>query len=97
MIVEFGFLNFKLLILLLYPIFIQIRELVIHAEKTSTLYFYFTSSIGYLLAGIFYLIILYRSKNPKKLSPSKKPKNLRTKTYQLYSYNQKIIKRRKIK
>ena len=94
--VEFGFLSYKLLILLLFPIFNQIDKFVFNI-KTSSLYYYFTFSISYLLAGIFYLIILYRSKNHKKLSSLKHPEIKLNAIEEVFLENQNIIKQRKIK
>ena len=94
--IEFGILTKKLLILLLYPIFILIRQFFLGSE-TSPLYGYFTSSISYLLAGPLYLLILHVSKNRKKLSAPKNPEGKHSIVDQLYLENQKILKRRKFK
>ena len=72
MIIEFGNLNYKLLIPLLYPIFRQIKKLIHENgdkdEATSSLYNYFLKSISYLSAGLVYLLILYRSNKLKQLT-----------------------------
>ena len=94
--VEFGNLNKKLLLLLIFPIFFQISNLILPRE-VSALYYYFTSVLGYLLAGIFYLIILYKSRNYKKEASSRTTIGRYSILNPLYLENQSVIKQRKIK
>ena len=61
MIIEFGILNYRLLIPFIYPILFQIRR-YIH-EDTKIFYELLTDFLGYMSAGFIYLIIRYRMKN----------------------------------
>ena len=61
MFIEFGILNYRLLIPLIYPILFQIRRLI-HDDKNA-FYELLTDFFGYMLAGFVYLIIKYRMKN----------------------------------
>ena len=97
--IEFGFLSYKLLLVLLYPIFYKIRDFDLNKESSPppVLYGYFTSSISYLLAGPFYLLVLFRSRDHKKISIEKYSVSSYTIKNQLYLVNQNINKRRRIK
>ena len=66
MTIEFGILSYKLLIPILYPLLNQIKNLDLYNE-TTPLYRSFRSSLSYLSAGLVYLLVLYRSKNFKKI------------------------------
>ena len=55
MFIEFGILNYRLLIPLIYPILFQIRR-YIH-EDTNTFYELLTDFFGYMCGGVIYLII----------------------------------------
>ena len=61
MLIEFGILNYRLLIPLIYPILFQIRR-YIHKD-TNTFYELLTDFLGYMVGGVIYLIIKYRMKN----------------------------------
>ena len=94
---EFGVLSYKLLIPLLYPIFNQTQQSDFYNNK-SPLYQAFINSISYLLAGLVYLFVLYRTKNLKKLSFTiENTVGKPTAINQVYEENQNIIKQRKIK
>ena len=102
MFIEFGILSYKLLLLLLHPIFNQIRVFETH-KNTSPLYDSFTSSISYLSAGLVYLLIFRRSKNLKQSSNQKNTEGTAVAENQKYIDNQmyiekkKVLKERKIK
>ena len=63
MLIEFGIINYKLFILLIYPIFYQIRR-YIH-RKSNPFYILFTEFLGYLCGGLIYMLIKYRMKSTK--------------------------------
>ena len=97
MIIEFGILSYKLLLLLLYPIFYLISNIILPKDE-SPLYQGFSKSLGYLLSGLFYLFIKYRSgKSKKLLFTLEKTEDKTTAISQVYAENQNIIKKRKIK
>ena len=97
MIIEFGALNYKLLLPLLNPILHQIRKLYLDTETSMPLYDYFLNIISYLLSGIVYLIILYRSKSHNKQPTSKNPASKPTAIDEIYLENKNIIMQRKVK
>ena len=97
MVIEFGILSYKLLIPLLYPIFNQIRKAGMYYDSPF-LYITLSTSISYLLAGLVYLLILYRSRNLKKLpiiieNSIDRPSAV----YQVYLENENNRKKSKIK
>ena len=96
MMIEFGILSYKLFIPLLYPIFYLIKALVIN-KKPPSLFSYFIRSISYLLAGLVYLIILFRSKKHNKLPIPKFQEGRLSAINQVYLENQNKIKRHQIK
>ena len=65
MYVEFGILNLKLLIPVLYPIFYQIGRLF-HDDDEKPIFAFFTNYIGYLCGGIVYLIVYCRMKKNRR-------------------------------
>ena len=72
MFIEFGILNYSLLIPLIYPFLFQIRR-YIH-EDSKFFYELLMDFLGYSLGGLFYLFINYRM---KKLT-EKKDENVDT-------------------
>ena len=69
MFIEFGILNYKLLIPFIYPLFYQIRRLI--HENSKPFYEIFINFFGYLFGGIIYLIVKYRIKSIKDLNYKK--------------------------
>ena len=72
MLIEFGIIDYKIIIPLIYPIFYQIRSLI-HKDDEKALFEFFTNFCGYLFSGIVYLIIKHRmkklnSKNIEKIN-----------------------------
>jgi len=72
MLIEFGIIDYKIIIPLIYPIFYQIRRLI-HKDEEKALFEFFTNFCGYLFSGIVYLIIKHRmkklnSKNIEKIN-----------------------------
>ena len=72
MLIEFGIIDYKIIIPLIYPIFYQIRRLI-HKDDEKALFEFFTKFCGYLFSGIVYLIIKHRmkklnSKNIEKIN-----------------------------
>ena len=61
MLIEFGIIDYKIIIPLIYPVFYQIRRLI-HKDDEKALFEFFTNFCGYLFSGIVYLIIKYRMK-----------------------------------
>ena len=61
MLIEFGIINYKLLLPFIYPIFIQIRK-YIHKDDKTPFFEFFTNYCGYLCQGIVYLIMLKQMK-----------------------------------
>ena len=94
--IEFGILSYKLLIPLLYPIFNQVKKLDYY-NNTSPLYQTFSKSVSYLLAGLVYLLVLYKSKKPKKIKDPKNSVDKPTIIDQVYLENKNILKKRRIK
>ena len=72
MLIEFGIIDYKIIIPLIYPVFYQIRRLI-HKDDEKALFEFFTNFCGYLFSGIVYLIIKHRmkklnSKNIEKIN-----------------------------
>ena len=76
MLIEFGILNYKLIIPLIYPFFYQIRR-IIH-KNSKPFYELFANFLGYLFGGIIYLIVKYRIRKTSK-KKEKKKKNIKNK------------------
>ena len=70
MLIEFGIINYQLLLPLIYPILFQIRR-AIH-DETKPFYELLMDFFGYMFGGLIYLFIKYRI---KKISPEKKNEN----------------------
>ena len=66
MLLEFGIINYKLIIPFIYPFFYQVRRLIHNSDK-KPFYEFFTNYCGYLFSGLVYFIIISRM---KKLSSS---------------------------
>lgn len=62
--IEFGVIDYKIIIPLIYPFFYQIRS-IIHANDEKALFGFFTNFCGYLLSGIIFLIIKCRMRRIK--------------------------------
>ena len=60
MLIELGIMEYQLILPFIYPITYQIRN-IMH-QNTKPFYDTFISYLGYLLGGIVYLIIKYRSR-----------------------------------
>ena len=71
MIIEFGYLNGKLLMTLLFPLFYQLR-LFIH-RKSNPFYQLFTAFLGFLLAGLLY-IFFYRKRSLPSVEVESEPR-----------------------
>ena len=61
MLIELGIMEYQLILPFIYPITYQIRN-IMH-QNNKPFYDIFINYLGYLLSGIVYLIIKYRSKN----------------------------------
>jgi len=79
MIIEFSVLNVKLLLFLVYPIFIRIQDYTyasyIKDDKDNQLFSTFRYFFSYLLSGILYLIFRFSTKRRHKLENENKPDN----------------------
>ena len=86
MLIEFGILSNKLLIPFLYPIFHIIAKFLNYYGfiDQSPLLDSFIRSISYLLGGLVYLIVFYRSRNLKKSPASKNSKGKSKDVYLIY-------------
>ena len=62
--IELGEIDYKILIPLIYPILYQVRGLI-HKDDEKALFLFFTNFCGYLLSGIVYLIIKWRTRRLK--------------------------------
>ena len=62
--IEFGVIDYKILIPLIYPFFYQIRS-ILHENDEKALFGFFTNFCGYLLSGIILLIIKCRMRRIK--------------------------------
>ena len=71
MLLEFGIINYQLIIPFIYPFFYQIRR-VIHSEDKKPFYEFFTNYCGYLFSGLIYLIITSRMKKSSSSDFDKK-------------------------
>ena len=93
MLIEFGILSYKLLIPLLYPIFHIIAKNVNYYDfiKNSPLLDSFIRSTSYLLGGLVYLIVFYRSRNIKKSSTSKNSQGKSKDVYLIYEDSENVI------
>ena len=65
MLFEFGIINSKLLILIIFPIFSQLRRIIISYINDNNMFQIFRTFLSYLISFIFILIIKYRTKNEK--------------------------------
>ena len=54
--IEFGELDYKIIIPLIYPFLFEIRR-IIHNQDDRFLFVFFINFYGYLFSGIIYLII----------------------------------------
>ena len=62
--IEFGTIDYKIIIPLIYPFLYQIR-ILFHKEESKPIFFFFTNFFGYLFIGIIYLVIKCRMKRNK--------------------------------
>ena len=75
MFIEFGILQIKLLIPLLFPIFLKLRRLNRRKNKiTSPAFKGFNDFLSMTLCGFFYLIIILNTKSIKKKNKKMKEK-----------------------
>ena len=74
MFLEFGIINYKLLIPCFYPFCYQIRR-VIHNGDKKPFYELFTNYCGYLFSGLVYLIIILRMRKKTK-KPNENGENI---------------------
>ena len=81
MLIEFGILNYKLIIPFIYSLFYQIRR-IIH-EDSKPLYELTTVYLGYLFAGLIYLFIRFRMKKKEVINYNKKDKSVNEKDIQI--------------
>ena len=92
MLIEWGIINYKLIIPLIYPFLYQIRRFI-HKNDTKPFYEFFTNYCGYLFSGIIYLIIIIRMKNLEKKAneneDSDSLKTLELESFDSSSYKQK--------
>jgi len=65
MLFEFGIINSKLLILLIFPISSQLRRIIISYINDNNIFQTFRAFLSYLLSFVFILIIKYRTKKEK--------------------------------
>ena len=63
--IEFGIINYKLILPFVYPFFFQIRKFI-HKNDKRAFYEFFTNYLGYLSQGIVYLIILKRTQKRRE-------------------------------
>ena len=63
--IEFGDINYKLIIPFIYPFLYQIRKLI-HQNDKKPFYEFFTNYCGYFLSGLIYLIIVCRMRKIQK-------------------------------
>ena len=74
MLVEFGELNFNLIILILFPIFYQIRR-YIHEDDEKPIFGFFTNYLGYLCGGIIYAFCRMKKNRQSNSDENKSEKN----------------------
>ena len=97
MFIEFGILSYKLLFILLYPIFYQIRT-KISFKDSSPLFNSFMSFMSYLSAGLIYLFVICRIRSTKNVSSSVKNIGESSKLInQIYLIKIDVVKQHKIK
>ena len=72
--IELGEIDYKILIPLIYPILYQVRGLI-HRDDEKAIFLFFTNFCGYLLSGIVYLIIKWRTRRLKSYKLEKLDKN----------------------
>ena len=65
MLYEFGIINSKLFILIIFPISSQIRRIIISCINDNNIFQVFRTYLSYILSFIFILIINYRTKKDK--------------------------------
>ena len=65
MLIQFGIINYKLILPFIYPFFFQLIKFI-HKDDKRPFYLYFTSYLGYIFHGIIYLIIIKRMKKTRK-------------------------------
>lgn len=63
--IQFGEIDYKIIIPLIYPLLYQIRDLF-HKDDSKAIFRFFTNFCGCLFSGIIYLIVRYRSKRLTK-------------------------------
>ena len=63
--IEFGDINYKLIIPFIYPFLYQIRKLI-HQNDEKPFYEFFTNYCGYFFSGLIYLIIVCRMRKIQK-------------------------------
>ena len=63
--IEFGIINYKLILPFVYPFLFQIRKFI-HKNDKRAFYEFFTNYLGYLSHGIVYLIILKRTQKRRE-------------------------------
>ena len=63
--IEFGDINYKLIIPFIYPFLYQIRKLI-HQNDKKPFYEFFTNYCGYFFSGLIYLIIVCRMRKIQK-------------------------------
>ena len=59
MIIEFGNIDYKIIIPFIYPVIYHLRRLI-HKDEEKEIFEIFMIFFGYLFSGIIYLIIKYR-------------------------------------
>ena len=65
MLIQFGIINYKLILPFIYPFFFQLIKFI-HKDDKRPFYEFFTSYLGYLSHGIVYVIILKRMEKRKE-------------------------------
>jgi len=71
--IEFGDINYKLIIPFIYPFLYQIRKLI-HQNDEKPFYEFFTNYCGYFFSGLIYLIIVCRMRKIQKQNDLTNPK-----------------------
>ena len=66
MIIYFGKIQLKLLIPILFPISLELRRIFRQKNKMNGLFKGFMNYLGLTICGIFYLIVIIKSKSTKK-------------------------------
>ena len=70
MLIEFGTVDYKIIIPLIYPFLYEIRR-ILHQDDERVLFGFFMNFCGYLFTGIIYLIIKLRMKRIKSITIEK--------------------------